>query len=251
MKRAIIDQIILNSPPRKLFSQLRPSSCSFVIFLMVFGVLFPAHAFTLIIDPGHGGEDRGATQGTIKESEIVLQVALKLAEHFSQDPNTQVILTRPTDSALSLRNRVAVNESYQGDLFISLHVNSSIDKRAKGADFYIGNAPQTMEVVKSPNQPLVDAIVQNVKQTARLYQSQFLASDIFNTWKESQVTQPRSVRQGPFYVINKNKVPSLLVEFGFITNTKESLELIKEEKQAAIAKSLYLAIKNYQNRKTN
>lgn len=251
MKRVTIDQINLDSSPQKLFSKLIPSLCSLFIFLMVLGISFSSHSFTLIIDPGHGGEDRGATQGTIKESEIVLQVALKLAEHFSHDPNTQVILTRPTDSSLSLRNRVAVNESYQGDLFISLHVNSSIDKRAKGADFYIGNAPQSLEVVKNPNQPLVDAIVQNVKQTARLYQSQFLASDIFNTWKESQVTQPRSVRQGPFYVINKNKVPSLLVEFGFITNTKESLELIKEEKQAAIAKSLYLAIKNYQQRKTN
>lgn len=251
MKRAIINPITLNYSSRKQFFSLIPSFCYFIIFFMGIGNSLPAFSFTLIIDPGHGGEDRGATQGAIKESEIVLQVALKLAEHFSHDPNTKVILTRPIDASLSLKNRVAVNESYQGDLFISLHVNSSQDKRAKGADFYIGNAPQTMDVVKTSSQPLVDAIVQNVKQTARLYQSQFLAADIFNTWKDSQVTQPRSVRQGPFYVINKNKVPSLLVEFGFITNTKESLELIKEEKQAAIAKSLYLAIKNYQNRKTN
>lgn len=222
-----------------------------IMALMIALQTSPAHSLTLIIDPGHGGEDRGAMQGTIKESEIVLKVAHKLAEYFSNDPKTQVILTRPNDSSLSLKNRVAANEAYQGDLFISLHVNSSVDKRAKGADFYIGNAPSTTEVTRTPNQSLVEAIVQNVKHTTRLYQSQFLASDIYNTWKNSQVTQPRSIRQGPFYVINKNKVPSLLVEFGFITNTKESLELIKEEKQAAIAKSLYLAIKNFQQRKTN
>lgn len=218
---------------------------------MILLLASPAHSLTLIIDPGHGGEDRGAMQGTIKESEIVLKVALKLAEYFSNDPKTQVILTRPTDSSLSLKNRVATNETYKGDLFISLHVNSSQDKRARGADFYIGNAPSTTDVIRAPDESLVEAIVQNVKHTTRLYQSQFLASDIFNTWKDSQVTQPRSIRQGPFYVINKNKVPSLLVEFGFITNTKESLELIKEEKQTAIAKSLYRAIKNFQIRQAH
>jgi N-acetylmuramoyl-L-alanine amidase len=65
------------------------------------------------------------------------------------------------------------------------------------------------------------------------------------------VTLPRSIKQGPFYVINRNKVPSILVEFGFITNTKEALELIKEENQTAIAKSLHQAVKNFQNRKIN
>jgi len=207
-------------------------------------------AFNLVIDPGHGGEDHGATQGGIKESEITLNVALKLAAYFLNDSSIKVILTRPSDESLSLRNRVEINDFYKGDLFVSLHVNSSIDKRAKGADFYIG-IPQTKPSSANSGQSLVENIVQNVRQTARLYQSQYLASDTYNSWKDSAVTLPRSVRQGPFYVINRNSVPSILVEFGFITNPKEAIELTKEENQDAIAKSIYNAVKTFQSRKLN
>jgi len=219
-------------------------------------------AFTLVIDPGHGGEDHGATQGTIKESEIALKVALKLAEQCSKDPSLTVILTRPNDSSISLRNRVALNQSYNGNLFISLHVNSSIDNRAKGADFYIGNAKSLSPALVSQTSPststlsqstkesnkTVTTILENVRQTVKLYQSQYLAADTFNSWGDLAVTAPRSIKQGPFYVINKNDTPSILVEFGFITNTKEALELIKEENQTAIAQSLYRAVKKFQNR---
>lgn len=209
-----------------------------------------SYSLTVVVDPGHGGGDKGAVQGTIKEADITLNVALKLAAEFSNDPSVKIILTRPANTALSLKKRIALNESYKGDLFISLHVNASIDKRAKGADFYIGHSPSIEPPTVSQNNR-VDSIVKNVDRTIRLYQSQFLASDIFDTWKDSLVTLPRSIKQGPFYVINRNKIPSLLVELGFITNTPEALELIKEENQTLIAKSLHKAIKNFQSRKLN
>lgn len=247
-----------------------------LLFLSITQIQLKGYAFTVVIDPGHGGEDHGATQGSIKESEIALKVALKLAEQCSKDPSLTVILTRPNDSSISLKNRVALNQSYNGNLFISLHANSSIDKRAKGADFYIGNttslsssssslstsasaststplsqtSPTTtssFQRIKDPNKT-VSSILESVRQMVKLYQSQYLAADTFNAWRDFTVTTPRSIKPGPFYVVNKNNTPSILVEFGFITNTKEALELIKDENQTAMAQSLYRAVKKFQNR---
>ncbi len=203
--------------------------------------------FTIVIDPGHGGEDKGATQGSLFESQIALKVALKLATQLEKAPNTRVILTRSGDQSISLKNRVLASETNKADLFISLHGNSSLDKRAKGAEFYIANSIHELE--PQDQKQTVNTIVNDLTQKGRLYQSQYLATETFSIWKEesknSGMVRPRSIKQAPFFVINKNNIPSMLVEFGFITNHQESLELVKEEKQDQIANNLFAAVQEY------
>jgi N-acetylmuramoyl-L-alanine amidase len=210
-------------------------------YLTSFGI--NANAYTVVVDPGHGGSDRGATQGTIIESGIALNVAQKLAEKFKDSKTTKIILTRGGDLAVSLKQRTKIAELKGADLFVSLHGNSSTDRRAKGAEFYIGTSKPSHENSQSPTR--VDRIVSELNYNARLFQSQYLATDTFRVWQTSPVSKPRAVRQAPFYVINKNSVPSILVEFGFITHAQESQELLKDETQDAIAENLRFAIEGF------
>lgn len=208
---------------------------------------FSCLAFTIVIDPGHGGGDKGATQGILQESQIALKIGLKLANLLEKEFDTKVIMTRSEDQSVSLKNRVQTTEFHQADLFISLHGNSSFDTRAKGAEFFIANSHQNSSI-SYQNQP-IDFLVSELKHKGRLYQSQQLATETYSIWKRDSDTfgaiAPRSIKQAPFFVINKNKIPSILVEFGFITNPHESRELIKDEKQSQIATHLYSAIQEY------
>lgn len=197
-------------------------------------------AYTIVIDPGHGGADRGATSSTVIESKIALQVALRLQAKLSESQNTKVLLTRETDSSLSLKRRVQLSETTKADLFISLHGNSSPDRRAKGAEFYFAEAKP------SPKEPhskdVIPTIVQDLAQQARLFQSHNLAVNMFQVWKSSEISLPRAIKQAPFYVINKNSTPSLLVEFGFISNAKESSQLLTDTVQEQIAQNIKEAV---------
>lgn len=220
------------------------------ILPILFTVIIPLKsllAFTIVIDPGHGGADHGAVRGSIIESKIALSIAKKLVSKFENDSNTKIIYTRNSDNPISLKNRVKVSQQNEADLFISLHGNSSVDSRARGAEFYFGssNSPQ----IDSSNDSSTQKIIRDLIYNSRLYQSQFFALDSFKIWKSSNGSPARSIRQAPFYVINKNNSPSILVEFGFITNPKESLELLKDEQQELIAKNLYTAIQEYREKK--
>ncbi|MEY4616289.1 MAG: hypothetical protein RJB66_1249 [Pseudomonadota bacterium] len=224
------------------------------IILVVSLISLRVSAYTIIIDPGHGGEDNGAIKGNVIESRITLQVALKLAAKFEQDKDTKIVLTRNRNSSISLKDRTQAAEINDADLFVSIHGNSSTDSRAKGAEFYFGasnrsNASATSKEQKDTKAPTtIENIISSLEHNARLYRSSYLASDTFHTWKKGTATQARAIRQAPFYVINKNTIPSVLVEIGFITNRKESMELIRESAQDQLAESLYQAISSYREK---
>lgn len=226
-----------------------PSYLNSLLFAVALVYSLPSSSFTVVIDPGHGGGDHGATEGTIIESKIALQVALKLAAKFQNDTDIKVILTREQDNAISLKQRVKVSSINKADLFISLHGNSSGDRRAKGAEFYFGGSSLPKEETASPE--VLGTIINDIHHNARLYQSQTLAVDSYYLWKSSTLSQPRAIKQAPFYVINRNSTPSILVEFGFLTNAKESLELLKDETQELIAQNLHSAIRAFRDNKSS
>src|SRR3712207_5158711 len=83
--------------------------------------------FHVLIDPGHGGVDTGATRGAIRESRIALAVAKKLADLLRAHPAFSVSLTRETDISVSLTERAAIARRVRADLFVSIHANASTD----------------------------------------------------------------------------------------------------------------------------
>jgi N-acetylmuramoyl-L-alanine amidase len=219
--------------------------------LIAFLYLLGLHAlgFTVVIDPGHGGADYGASKGSVIESKIALEVAKKLAARFDAKSGVKVIMTRSTDRAVPLKSRTQSAEKEKADLFVSLHGNSSIDPKAKGAEMYFGLSTPPENTSNADS--VVDHIVKSLENNARLYRSQHLASETFKSWMVHGQSRPRGIKQAPFYVINKNKVPSILVEIGFITHSQESVALLKEETQHKIAEALFHAIESYKEKSQN
>lgn len=107
-----------------------------VFFSTVFADAKPLH---IILDPGHGGTDVGANHDGLKESEIVLKVSRQLALLLKKDQRFKVTLTRQSNETVSLTERSTLARSVKGDVFLSIHANSSIEAKPKGAEIYFQN----------------------------------------------------------------------------------------------------------------
>ena len=144
-----------------------------------------AKPLLVMLDPGHGGRDRGTTRGPAFESEITLAVSHELQEMLRQDRRFQLLTTRPTDQTVTLSQRAPLTNRKRAKIFLSIHVNSSPDPRARGAEFYFqnqlppdeesmflahqenvaeagdSNAPQTYECFVAKTYPLVSGRILN------------------------------------------------------------------------------------------
>jgi len=241
-----------------------------ILFLFCILTSASAHALHIVIDPGHGGVDRGAVRGSIKESDIALSVSMMLKELLAQNPRFQVTLTREKDQTLSLKRRVEVANNAKADLFISLHANAAEDPRAKGLEFFIqNNLPPNEESLfqaANENQLLgqeseisggsqwdlepskkgdLIAIVEDLKRQHRV-EASLKASQIFQ--KNLEKKQQATIKQAPFYVISKTQVPSVLVELGFITNPRESKLLTDLEYQQKLSVKIYDSLVEYKEK---
>ncbi len=94
--------------------------------------------YKIVIDPGHGGHDKGASKSGANESSIALAISKQLTERL-QKSGYKVILTRSKDESVSLEKRAAIANDASADLLVSIHLNSSTDARAQGKEFYFQN----------------------------------------------------------------------------------------------------------------
>jgi len=151
---------------------------------------------TIIIDPGHGGKDPGALGELYQEKEINLKLALNLQENLTNlMPEKKVLLTRASDSYISLKDRVKYTQQYKDSIFISLHTNSSTVTSAKGYEIFYTN-----KLIK--NKDLAQTILEKIES-------------------DFQFLRNRGLKIGNYYVLNTSKVPSVLIEIGFISNEEE------------------------------
>lgn len=162
---------------------------------------------TVVIDAGHGGNDPGAVYGSVYEKVIALDIAKRLAGVLSSTYDYNVKLTRSNDTYLSLDQRVSLNKSYKGDVFVSLHANSSVYNTAHGHEVLV---------------PTSDSYTTNPYVSA----SRSLGSSI-NKEIASRIStiQNRGVKYQNVYVVGRNVSPSTLVEYGFISNSSDRSHL--------------------------
>ncbi|QUP86749.1 N-acetylmuramoyl-L-alanine amidase [Exiguobacterium sp. PFWT01] len=158
---------------------------------------------TVVIDAGHGGNDPGAVYGSVYEKVIALDIAKRLAGILSSTYDYNVKLTRSNDTYLSLEQRVSLNKSYKGDVFVSLHANSSVYNTAHGHEVLV---------------PTSESYTTNPYVSA----SRSLGSSI-NKEIASRIStiQNRGVKYQNVYVVGRNVSPSTLVEYGFISNSSD------------------------------
>lgn len=215
----------------------------------------------IIIDPGHGGKDYGAP-GYLKgihEKNVILQIGKRLAEKIRRQLNCEVILTRDRDRYLTLEERTAFANTRNADLFISLHANSSTDKRAFGIETYYLNLATDDESImvaarenatSTKNISDLQMILNDLMQNAKINESSRLAAHVQESLCNHLKTKydrikNKGVKQAPFYVLLGAQMPAILIETSFISNERECRRLISERYQDHVCDAVLMGIRNY------
>jgi N-acetylmuramoyl-L-alanine amidase len=225
--------------------------------------------WVIVIDAGHGGKDPGALGSMSREKDINLAIALKTGEYIERNiKNVTVIYTRKNDSTVELIDRPKIANKANADLFISIHTNSTNSRLVKGAETWIMGIAKdqaNLEVAMKENSAMLREDDYSTKYdgfdpkssesyimfslTQKVYQEQStdLATKIQQQFRERVNRNDRDVKQAGFWVLYNTKMPSVLVETGFITNPSEEKYLNSKEGQDYLASSIYNACKEYLN----
>ncbi len=217
----------------------------------------------IVIDPGHGGKDPGAigVNGTF-EKDVNLLFAKIIRSVLSSD-NVKVKLTRTDDRYLYLRERINFAENLKADLFISIHADSSKNRKANGFSIFSlsdkASDKEANELAQRENKsdfigglkirhsdPLIKDNLIKIFQRQTMNESSKIANIVIKNIKKISIKN-RGHRNAGFVVLKSLTIPSVLVELGFISNIKEEKLLNNKKYLTKISKILSLSILNYFN----
>ncbi len=170
----------------------------------------------IVLDAGHGGSDYGAIREGINEKDITLDVS-KRVEAILRSKGYRVSLVRDDDTFVSLEDRVAFSEAEKPELFISIHVNSSVSSDPCGIETHWYH--------------------EYSKDLAEIIHKHML--------KQIPSAKDRGLFKSKFYVINHTTVPAVLCEIGFLSNSDERNELITDSRKQRTAKAIADGIIEY------
>jgi N-acetylmuramoyl-L-alanine amidase len=214
----------------------------------------------IVIDPGHGGHDPGATGKGATEAEVVLDVALRLQKLLEKVPGVEVILTRRTDEFVPLQERTAIANREGADLFLSIHANASANDQARGVETYFLNFANNLSagaVAARENAASGQAMgalpdfVRAIALNNKLDESRELATLVQQAMVErlqgtEEGVKNLGVKQAPFLVLIGASMPSVLAEISFLTNADDVKALKSSAYRQRIAEALFAAIRAYQ-----
>ncbi len=214
----------------------------------------------ILIDPGHGGKDPGALMThkingknvTVKEKDVNLSVAKMLAARLKAAyPQKQIIMTRDKDVFISLQQRTEIANAvklkdHEAVLYISIHVNSSLDKKARGYEVWYlspGYRRTVLEKGKADDPklfPILNSMMEEEYTTESILIAKFimdgLAAQIGN------LSSPRGIKAEEWFVVRNSNMPSVLVEVGFVSNYEEAKLLHDESYLQKTAFGIYNGI---------
>ncbi|MFV2030854.1 MAG: N-acetylmuramoyl-L-alanine amidase [Gammaproteobacteria bacterium] len=216
----------------------------------------------IAIDPGHGGRDPGAIgrKGT-REKDVTLAVAKKIKILVNKTPGFRAVLTRERDQFVVLRNRVKKARDNQADLFLSLHADSYLSPRARGASVYVlsldGASSEAARLIAEKENAsdliggislddkddLIASVLLDLSQTATIQDSLELGSKVLKQMGKLSRLNNRAVQQAEFAVLKAPDMPSILVETAFISNPREEKNLRSSKYQQKMAKAIFNGIK--------
>lgn len=221
----------------------------------------------IVIDPGHGGSDPGTIGSKSYEKNIALSIALKLGELIKDTfPNLKVIYTRNSDKFIPLDERTRIANSEKANLFISIHCNANPNKSPYGTETYVlglHKSEDNLDVAMRENSVITyeddysskyegydpksteSYIIFTLMQNAYLDQSLKLANNVQKEFREQTRRYDRGVKQAGFLVLWKTSMPSILIETGFLSNSKEEAYLITNDGQNHIANAIFTAFCEY------
>jgi N-acetylmuramoyl-L-alanine amidase len=212
---------------------------------------------TVVIDAGHGGEDRGAAgPGGLLEKDLVLSMAQKLSAAL-RIAGLRVVMTRNGDRAVALTDRTEIANRERADLFVSLHANASPAGVATGAETYFLHLDATDEAARSLAALENDAtglrsqgggggdlemLLWDMAQQQYLEESSRLADGVQRELNAALGTRDRGVKQANFLVLRGATMPAILVEVGFLSNPSEEKRMRTDEFQSQTTDAIARAI---------
>ncbi|MBB5018157.1 N-acetylmuramoyl-L-alanine amidase [Chitinivorax tropicus] len=220
---------------------------------------------TIVIDPGHGGEDPGAigASGT-REKDIVLSIAKKLKETLEKQQNVRVVLTRDEDVFIPLAGRVAKARKLNADLFVSVHADAFLRPEARGSSvFALSEKGATSTAAKwlakkendadliggvklvNVKDPYLAHTLFDLTQTATISDSLRVGKSVLAELSGINKLHKEAVEQAGFAVLKAPDIPSILVETAFISNPEEERRLKDEDYQYKMAKAISNGIRRY------
>ncbi len=220
---------------------------------------------TVVLDPGHGGEDPGAIgRGGTYEKNVTLQIARVLKKEIDRQKNMRAVLTRDADFFVPLHKRVEKARRLNADLFISIHADAWETPNAKGSSVFVlseKGASSTLAKIlakKENESDLVGGANKNIlqdkflaqtlldlSQTATKNHSLKVGNYLLNEIKTVNTLHKSDVEQAGFAVLKAPDIPSVLVETAFISNPAEEKRLKNQTYQTRLAQALFKGIDSY------
>jgi N-acetylmuramoyl-L-alanine amidase len=215
---------------------------------------------TVVIDPGHGGQDPGClSRKGQKEKDVVLDVALELRNLLASGKGLNVIMTRESDIFIPVENRTVIANQQKADLFISIHANAHRNKKRRGAQTFFLNFspdPQVNEIAARENATSTKNIgemqdtIKKIVQNSKILESRDLAEKIQRNlvkWLSLRYApvQDLGTRGGPFWVLIGGEMPSVLVEVSHLSNSQEAEKLASPAYRKEVAQGIYEGILEY------
>jgi N-acetylmuramoyl-L-alanine amidase len=192
----------------------------------------------VVIDPGHGGKDSGASGFGYKEKDIALKTAKLLGSKIKSRLGLDVVLTRDTDKFITLERRSKIVTDSKGDLFISIHANSNSIVSVEGLETYIlnfGTDPSAMTVAARENASsqksmselsgLLDKLTKNTKVAESRVLAKSIHQGALSALRSKYKVRDLGVKEALFVVLLNTDVPAVLIEIGFLSNANESKRL--------------------------
>ena len=213
----------------------------------------------IVIDPGHGGSDPGAvTRQGLAEKDLTLDIGLRLAA-LLQAEGHQVVLTRDSDSTLTLQQRTEIANTAKGDLFVSIHINVIPVALRRGIEtYYLGATtdPQVERLAKVENsvsgysladfKELLERVYTDVRQEESRRLADAVQSRLFASLREANPgLEDRGVKRAPFVVLIGTAMPSILAEVSCISNQDEVRLLRRNDYRQSIARALATGLRSY------
>ena len=193
----------------------------------------------IMIDPGHGGKDPGASAKTgVREKDVVLRIAKALRDRLKRE-GFEVLMTRDRDRYLTLEQRTAKANAAKADLFVSIHANASRNRKTSGVETYLLDTRydrQTARVAARENGVTVGELneLQKILASLKLGYNERFAAPLAQQAHQSLLkalrgsyrdTKDLGVKRGPFLVLFMADMPAILVEVGFLSNRTEAKRL--------------------------
>jgi N-acetylmuramoyl-L-alanine amidase len=216
------------------------------------------------IDPGHGGEDPGASGASgLQEKHVALAIARRLAAMIEREPGMRPVLIRNGDYYVGLRQRIVKANQAQADLFISIHADAFRDKRVNGASVYVlsergasseaarwlanqENASDRIGGVSLEDKDdVLRSVLLDLSQTASMEASSQVAAKVLNRLGGIGRVHRHNVQSAGFVVLKSPDIPSILIETAFISNPQDERRLREINHQQRLAQAIMVGVRDY------